>query len=227
MAIRALVLRAVKRIPAEFWLLWFVAGGTASAEEGRGGIDIQSGEDLYRAGCSQCHGVLAQGGKQGEYPRLAGLPAGYLAQQLRNFRDRKRVNKPMIPLFKTGRLRDEHIAAIAAYLAGLPTPPELELPFPHPRGDLQLGEELYVEDCSLCHGLDGSGKEDTDNPPVVGQYPAYIAKQMRDFRIGRRWHEYGEQLFEEADPEELDALLAYMIALNEGSQSVSEAAPEP
>jgi cytochrome c553 len=217
----------MKQLLVALGALACAAGATANADERHPIEQVRLGERIYQAECAQCHGASAQGGKEGEYPRLAGFPAGYLARQLMNFRDRKRINKPMIPIFKTGRLRDEHMQAVSVYLSGLPTPAKLDLDLPAPRGDLQLGEELYVEDCSLCHGLDGSGKEDTDNPPVIGQYPVYIAKQMRDFRVGKRWHEYGEQLFEEADPEELDALYAYMIALNKGSQSMSQGTPEP
>jgi hypothetical protein len=47
-------------------------------------------------------------------------------------------------------------------------------------------------------------------------------KQILDFRTGERWHEYAEALFQEAEPEELDALLAYMLELNH-----QPAAPEP
>jgi cytochrome c553 len=162
-----------------------------------------------------CHGEAGQGGKSGEYPRLAGLPSGYVAQQLRAFRDRKRQNKPMIPIFRAGRLRDADIDGVAAFLASLPIPSASDVEVPaEPKGDLELGQELYVADCALCHGLDGTGKAETDNPPVVRQYPRYLIKQMADFRNGKRWHEYGEQLFGEAEPEELDAMFGYMLHLN-------------
>lgn len=135
----------------------------------------EQGARLFQRECAGCHGPLAWGGNAGEYRRLAGLPASYLAQQLAGFRDRKRQNKPMLPIFKAGRLGADDIAAVAAHLAALPL---------------------------------------TDNPPVTRQYPAYLMKQIRDFRTGERWHEYAEALFQEAELEELDALLAYMLELN-------------
>lgn len=175
----------------------------------------ERGARLFQRECAGCHGPRAWGGNAGEYPRLAGLPAGYLAQQLAGFRDRKRQNKPMLPIFKAGRLGADDIAAVAAHLAALPLPDAAQVGVPPSQEyDRELGEELYVEGCSLCHGLDGNGKPDTDNPPVIRQYPAYLMKQIRDFRTGERWHDYAEALFQEAEPEELDALLAYMLELN-------------
>jgi cytochrome c553 len=190
--------------------------GSSFAQEGAGAEpDPSVGERIYRAECARCHGELGQGAKAGEYPRLAGLTAGYVAQQLRAFRDRKRQNKPMIPVFKAGRLGDSDIDGVALFLSSLPIPSASAVEVPtEPEGDLELGEELYVTDCALCHGLDGSGKADTDNPPVVRQWPRYLIKQMADFRNGKRWHEYGEQLFGEAEPDELDALFVYMLHLN-------------
>ncbi len=123
----------------------------------------------------------------------------------------------MIPVFKAGRLQEAHIDSVAAYLSGLPAPSASDLEVPaEPKGDLELGEELYVTDCALCHGHDGAGKEDTDNPPVIRQFPRYLIKQMVDFRNAERWHEHGEQLFAEATPDELDAMIGYMLWLNQG-----------
>ncbi|MGE5153608.1 MAG: c-type cytochrome [Bdellovibrio bacteriovorus] len=192
------------------------------------GSDTPRGAAIFQAECAKCHGTDGLGGKAGEYPRLAGLPAGYLKQQLEAFRDRKRQNKPMIPVLKAGRLRGDDIAAVAAHLAGLPPPDPEQVGVPTEHDyDRELGEGLYVAGCSLCHGLDGNGKPDTDNPPVTRQYPAYLIKQMRDFRAGRRWHEQAEELFVEAEPEELDALIAYMLELNHRPASPAEPAAPP
>ena len=186
-------------------------------------IDPELGERIFQAECSNCHGATAGGGKDGEYPRLAGLPASYIVLQLEKFRDRKRRNKPMIPIFKTGRLQSRHIKSVAAYLADLPVPEMPEFGLPEAvEADLELGRELYEEGCSLCHGFKGEGKEDTTNPPVIAQYPNYLAKQLLDFRHGRRWHEHAEPLFVEAYPDELDAILAYMLSLHDNRDEVPQ-----
>lgn len=173
--------------------------------------DLDRGEAVFKAECAGCHGPNAWGSRDGQYPRLAGLPAGYLQRQLESFRDRRRQNKPMIPIFKAGRLRRDDIASVAAYLAALPPPEPHQLAVPTgPDYDRVLGEALYTEGCARCHGADGNGEPGTENPPVTRQHPAYLAKQLRDFRIGARDHEDAAALFQDARPEDLDALLGYV-----------------
>lgn len=179
------------------------------------GADLALGERIYREECVRCHGEQGQGGNQGEYPRLAGMPAPYLGLQLASFLTGKRANKPMLPIFESGRLGTEQIAAVSGYLSELPVPTLGDLAVSEKvDGDLELGRELYEKDCALCHGFDGRGKEESENPPVVQQYPRYLAKQLDDFREARRWHEYAEPMFIEPEIEDLDALLTHMLGLN-------------
>jgi cytochrome c553 len=182
--------------------------------------DIAQGEAIYNDACADCHGNRGQGGKEGEYPRLAGQYEAYIARQLTDFRDRKRQNKPMIPIFKGGRLQEGDIDAVAAYLGALelPAPSEVEVP-EEIQGDMELGLEIYERDCILCHGPDGRGKLEKDSPQLIRQYPRYIAKQLLDFRNGNRWHEYAEEMFGEAYPDELDAVIGYVLSLNHSSKN--------
>lgn len=177
--------------------------------------DAAAGAATFQKECAGCHGPDAHGGKDGEYPRLAGLPPGYLVGQIKDFRDLKRANKPMLPIFKAGRLSTDQITDLAAYLSALPVPEPGQVGVPPVNeGDLALGEELYVRDCSLCHGLAGEGKPGTDNPPLRAQWPAYLKRQLADLRGGRRGHEYREALFQETEPDELAAILAWVLRLN-------------
>lgn len=182
--------------------------------------DAAAGAAVFQKACAGCHGADGIGGKEGEYPRLAGLPAGYLVQQIKDFRDQKRANKPMLPIFKAGRLSTDQIADIAGHLSALPVPEPAQVGVPLAiEGDLALGEELYLRDCALCHGQAGEGKAGTDNPPLRAQWPAYLKRQLADLRDERRGHEYREALFQEAEPEELDAVLAWVLHLNRQTPS--------
>ena len=40
--------------------------------------------------------------------------------------------------------------------------------------------------CAACHGQDGNGGADSTWPKLAGQDPDYIAKQLADFKAGRR-----------------------------------------
>ena len=190
-------------------------------------IDLDLGEEINEV-CAGCHGEFGQGGKEGEYPRLAGLPEQYIIQQLKNFKLEKRKNIPMRPYANDRELPNEDIPSIAAYLSQIKLTskmPEFDenttayeklliakkvFNIARVEGDVELGKELYVDDCKLCHGKNGKGKEGSDTPPLSGQYTEYMTRQIKHFASGERWHEYAEDLFEEMEPEELQAIMAYL-----------------
>jgi cytochrome c553 len=80
--------------------------------------DLDKGKEINGT-CAACHSDNGQGGKKGEYPRIAGQQIKYIETQLRNFRARTRVNIPMFPYTQERELSDEDIKDISAYLAGI------------------------------------------------------------------------------------------------------------
>ena len=135
-------------------------------------VDIEKGKEINGT-CAACHSDNGQGGKKGEYPRIAGQQVKYLETQLRNFRSRTRVNIPMFPYTQERELSDEDIKEISAYLAGIvldtkmPTyvgtedaltrllMAEKVMIIPRAEGDLANGEKLYQKQCAGCHGKTG------------------------------------------------------------------------
>ena len=79
--------------------------------------------------CAACHGKKGEGLRANEYsPRIAGKPAGYLYNQLVNFRERRRhspVMNHMVAYVSDGYLREN-----AQYYANLPPtfPPVVAAP---------------------------------------------------------------------------------------------------
>ncbi len=61
-----------------------------------------------------------------------------------------------------------------------------------PKGNVAAGRiRSESERCQECHGADGNGNgEDGKFARLAGQYPAYIVKQLQDFRSGARKHDY-------------------------------------
>lgn len=51
--------------------------------------------------------------------------------------------------------------------------------------DLVQGEAKYTAVCAACHGADGNSGTPA-NPKLAQQHPAYIAKQLQDFKSGKR-----------------------------------------
>ena len=195
-------------------------------------IDLDLGEEINEV-CAGCHGEFGQGGKNGEYPRLAGLPVQYIIDQIKLFKEEKRKNMPMRPYANERELPDEDIPSVAHYLSQIrltSTMPNFDenmtayeklliakkvFNISKVEGNIELGKELYVDDCQLCHGSEGKGKEDSDTPQLAGQYTEYMVKQIQLFVEGERWHEYAEELFAEMEPEELQAIMAYLSVMDD------------
>jgi cytochrome c553 len=196
--------------------------------------DLENGEDINGT-CAACHGDAGQGGKQGEYPRLAGLNPKYIAMQLRAFRDRTRHNIPMVPFTEERELPDKDIEDISAYLASIQLPhrmPEFKptddsltrltlankvMQVARAEGDVDKGAPLYEKSCGTCHSKDGSGKG--MYPALRGQYTQYLDRQLKSFRDGTRLHEQEEQgeetLLNKFSTTELRDILAYISTLDD------------
>src|SRR5688500_1406071 len=78
--------------------------------------------------CTACHGKEGRPGPDGYYPRIAGKPAGYLYNQLLNFRDGRRHYGLMAKLLDP--LSDAYLLEIAQHFASL----DLPYPAPSPSG---------------------------------------------------------------------------------------------
>ena len=75
--------------------------------------------------CTACHGKEGRAARDGYYPRIAGKPAGYIYNQLANFRDGRRHYALMSELLVP--LTDDYLHEIAGYFASL------DLPYPAPK----------------------------------------------------------------------------------------------
>jgi len=58
-------------------------------------------------------------------------------------------------------------------------------------GDAESGEALY-KTCIACHGTNGAGNATLNAPGIAGQSESYLARQLWDFRDGRRGKEPGD-----------------------------------
>lgn len=151
---------------------------------------LDSVEERARA-CTFCHGAQDRSAPDGYYPRLAGKPAGYLLNQLRNFREGRRQYAPMVRLVDT--LSDAYLAEFARYFASLE--PQHRPPRTHllDRATAVLGERLVREGdaargipaCSRCHGERLTGVLPFI-PGLLGLPPDYVNAQLGAWRTGLR-----------------------------------------
>ncbi|MCU7816111.1 MAG: c-type cytochrome [Candidatus Thiodiazotropha sp. (ex Lucinoma kastoroae)] len=201
-------------------------------------IDMDNGEEINEV-CAGCHGEYGQGGKEGEYPRLAGMPSAFLAKQLHLFRDRLRPNLAMVEYVDDRQMPDEDIQDIAHYLeqivlkTKLPPADGTSLDFnayqrlleskrlmqiPLAPGDIKSGKKRYKKECASCHGREGLGDKKKAVPMLAGQYTNYLWRQVKKYRENIRIHDEDEpddELLLEFSDQELTDIFAYLSTVDD------------
>ncbi|MCK9259782.1 MAG: c-type cytochrome [Azoarcus sp.] len=77
-----------------------------------------------------------------------------------------------------------------------------------PEVDLARAEEISMGRCFLCHGTEGESTT-VLYPRLAGQHYQYIAKQLADFKSGRRQSDTMVNMAADLSPEEMLALGVY------------------
>ena len=91
-------LEAQKTPPLFFLSLLVILFFLVSPEVGAQGQSFKDDMAERTRACTACHGEQGRAGPDGYYPRLAGKPAGYLFNQLKNFQEGRRHYKLMTRL---------------------------------------------------------------------------------------------------------------------------------
>jgi cytochrome c553 len=160
------------------------------AQQGPNPVPLDSMAERTRT-CTACHGKEGRSTSEGYFPRIAGKPAGYLYNQLLNFRDGRRENAAMTYLVQ--HLSDAYLQEMAQYFASL------DLPYPPPASpsaapDAMLrGEALVrrgdaarrIPSCVQCHGDALTGVAPA-MPGLLGLPRDYIVGQFGAWRTGQR-----------------------------------------
>jgi len=143
--------------------------------------------------CTVCHGKEGRAGPDGYYPRIAGKPAGYLYNQLLNFRDGRRHYGLMTRMLEP--LSDAYLLEMAQYFAALDAPyPPPAAQQPAPGADtLRRGRQLALQGdparqlpaCASCHGTALTGVQPA-TPGLLGLPRDYLNAQLGAWRAGQR-----------------------------------------
>lgn len=199
-------------------------------------LDIEYAEDINGT-CAGCHGEFGEGSSNGEYPRLAGLDAAYLAKQLRDFKSRDRLNIPMTPYTTERELPEEDVVLIAAYLSQIKLKSKLPpidekkefdalerlkasgriINIARYAGNLEKGKQFYNKECAACHGDKAQGKPSMQTPQLVGQYSIYLKRQIDKYRNGERIHDdpRDADIFKSYSDTDIENMLAYLSILDD------------
>ncbi len=170
--------------------------------------------------CTACHGKEGRATQDGYFPRIAGKPAGYLANQLLNFRDGRRSYPQMTYLIE--HLTDDYLREMAAYFAAL------ELPYAPPpatqvsaavleqgRALVQQGDAARrIPACVQCHGAAMTGVSPFI-PGLLGLPRDYLNSQLGAWKSGQRHAQVPDCMAEIArqlTPDDVSAVSAWLAA---------------
>jgi cytochrome c553 len=168
-----------------FWILAAAISGSMVADLALPAPSVEAGA-AKASTCQACHGANGNSTNP-EWPSLAGIGAGYIADQLNNFKTGKRASPVMMPM--TVNLTAADMADLGAYFDSLTnTGLEADPSF------WQAGERLYrggdaargIPACMACHGPTARGNEPAKFPALRGQQSGYVLKQLTDYASGTR-----------------------------------------
>jgi cytochrome c553 len=168
---------------------WFLAYGLFSLPVHAAGLPDTLAQRLVA--CTSCHARTDTAHGTVYFPRISGKPAGYLYNQLVNFRDGRRQYPVMA--YMVARLPDAYLHEIAGYFSGQhpPAPPTAAItasPTLLERGRVlvtQGDRARNVPACVACHGQALSGTL-PGVPGLIGLPRDYINAQFGGWRNGTR-----------------------------------------
>ncbi|WP_428535515.1 c-type cytochrome [Rhodopila sp.] len=166
-----------------------MAGGAraeAAAAPDAGATIAQKGNDRL-APCATCHGAQGEGNAAIGGPRLAGLGASYIVEQLDAFADKSRGNPIMLSIAQSLPVAER--AAVAAYFSSLPSPgvgaPDAAAGSLGARLALRGRWSEQLPGCEQCHGPGGAGISPAF-PPLAGLPARYIEAQLQAWKTATR-----------------------------------------
>jgi ubiquinol-cytochrome c reductase cytochrome c subunit len=174
-AVRKRILRYGLVLAVAAQILWSfrpAPGGALTAQEAEG-------QALYEASCSTCHGLQAEG--TGSGPSLHGVGPAAVDFMLSTGR-MPLANPAAQPIRQPSRFDPQEIAAIVAYLTAI-APGGPRIPQVDPQaGDLPRGAQLFLNNCSACHGAGAIGDSIGGGriaPSLYASSPTQIGEAVR------------------------------------------------
>jgi len=176
--------------------------------------DLVKGEASFTAVCAACHGADGNSAIAAN-PKLSQQHPEYLVKQLQEFKSGKR-NDPVMKGFASA-LSDDDMKNIAYWVTSKAAKPG----FAKDKDLVSLGERIYrggIQDrniaaCAGCHSPNGAGIP-SQYPRLSGQHADYTAKQLVEFRDGKRANSVQmTQVAAKLNDKEIKAVADYIAGL--------------
>jgi cytochrome c553 len=191
-----------------------VLGAFAFASNVAATGNAAAGQKKAATVCAACHGADGNSAS-GQFPKLAGQNAGYIVQQLQDFKSGKRQN-PIMSAQAKG-LSDQDMQDVAAWFSSQQVHPgEADA------GLVKAGETLYrggdknaqIPACAACHGPDGAGNAPMKVPALAGQHAEYVISQLQAFASGARKNPMMDVIAGRLDADQMKAVASYIEGLH-------------
>ncbi len=157
--------------------------------------------------CQGCHGEDGNSINP-DCPTIAGQHPKYIVKQLEEFVSGKRSGTVMGAMAASLSEKDRH--DVAAYFTQF----QGKAQYKSSSADrIARGKKIFnggnsysnIPACASCHGPNGRGNPPAAYPSLVGLSPAYVTKQLQDFKRGIRQN----------DPKEIMRTVASKLTINE------------
>lgn len=215
----------------------------AGADEPATWGDAKKGQSLAGA-CAACHG-LDGNPAVATYPRVAGMPERYVAQQLALFKTQQRttgmasVMYPIAAVLSAQDMRDlgawfqtQKPGAGIADDTAIASGPHAGMKY------YEVGQALFrggdrergIPACMACHGGAGQGNPGPAYPMLSGQQAEYAARRLQEYRTGtgapptyKNFHIMASIAAKLTD-EEIGSLASYIQGLHDRTNDVGASA---
>ena len=173
--------------------------------------DIEEGRNTFGV-CARCHLPEAWGNADGTYPQLAGQHVNVLMKQLLDIRNGTRHSSLMFPFVQARTIGGyQELSNVVAYISTLPmNPAHAKGPWPKGTEEYKTGRDIYLQNCSGCHGAQGEGNNELVYPRLQGQHFQYMSQQLTRIKSGlRQVHPVMQAVVQNLDLEQLDKAINY------------------
>ncbi len=197
--------------------------------------------------CAACHGLDGNPADP-QYPRLAGMPERYVAQQLALFKSGQRntgmaaIMMPMAMPLSAQDMRD-----LGAYFsqqkagAGIGDDSKIATGPYSGKKYYEVGQMLFrggdpvrgMPACMSCHGPTGAGNPGPPYPHLAGQQSAYAVRRLQEYRAGTT-SETDPHMFnimatvaKSLTDEEIQSLASYLQGLHPRAEEAAVATTSP
>lgn len=176
--------------------------------------------DQLNLRCAPCHGLYGQGAPGKNSPRLAGLPAWYLAKATKDYVKDARKNSLMVEVAGLKDMPKKEIEKLAGWLSKQNIGKDRAYDIKMTAGDAQAGRKKFQADCKNCHAANGYGKKKKDAPPLAGQHSGYLLASMKAFFRKDRYHDNDpiDDTFDDISDAQARDILAWMSSLDDKKQ---------